>query len=273
MRVSPLLARQTGHRKEPGQVAPGDGFLGLFRRVTGRGTGRTGETAGRAGRAGGAVFRPPAQAGPVAGQDLPAPAASSPAPGVPPPGLIRLEPGKWYDPRTREIWTNDTGQWVNLGVASEISKTVQVAPGMEVPLGLHLAARMWGVRTLPGVGFFAGGQFIRGKPDQWRRRPTPEELAFGQMLVNHPELDPRLRPADPNPRTYFRDLNLYWELVRTRGVPQTPQEALDFWWEYQWREYEKKVAYAQAVGMDPSIYPPPDRWSEVLDSIGRPSGG
>lgn len=272
MHVSPLLARQTGHRNGPGQVAPGEGFRGLFRRIAGPGTGRAGEAAGR-GLAAGAVFRPPARAGVPATQDPPGPTVSSPAPAVPPAGLIRIEPGRWYDPRTRETWANDTGQWVNQGVASEIPKTVQVAPGMEVPLGLHLAARMWGVRTLPGVGFFAGGQFIRGKPDQWRRQPTQDELAFGQMLMNLDDLDPRLRPHDPNPRTYFRDLNLYWEMVRTRGVPQTAQEALDFWWEYQWREYEKKVAYAQAVGWDPSIYPPPDRWSEVLDRVGAPSEG
>lgn len=271
MRVSPLLVRQSGRRSEPRQAAPGGGFRALFRRVSGRSTGQIQEPA--AGLAQGAVFRPPVQVGAPAQQAIPGQPASAPDPAVPPVGLIRTEPGKWYDPRTREIWTNESGQWINQGVAPEVPKTVKLAPGMEVPLGLHLAARMYGVKTLPGVGFFAGGQFILGKPDLWRRQPTQDELAFGQMLMNLEGLDPRLRPTDPNPRTYFRDLDLYWEMVRSRGVPQTPQEALDFWWEYQWREYGKDVAYAQAVGMDPSIYPPPDRWSEVLDSVGTPSEG
>lgn len=272
MRVSTLPARQTGHANQPRQVASGGGFRGLFRRLTGRSTVQVQEAAGR-GLPGSAVFRPPAQAGVLARQDPPGLTTSAAAPAVPPAGLIMIQPGRWYDPQTREIWTNDTGQWVNQGVASEIPRTVEVAPGMEVPLGLHLAGQMWGTKTVPGVGFYAGGKFVRGTPDQWRRQPTQDELAFGQMLMNAEGLDPRLRPHDPNPRTYFRDLNLYVELIHERGVPQTPQEALDFWWDYQWREYEKKVAYAQGLGMDPSVYPPPDRWSEVLDSIGRPSEG
>jgi hypothetical protein len=200
-------------------------------------------------------------------------AEATPGPAVPPPGLIKIEPGKWYDPNTREIWTSTEAGWQNQGPAQEIPKTVKVAPGMEVPFALHLAARYWGVRTVPGAGFFLGGQFVRGKADTWRRQPTDEELAFGQMLMQAEGLDPRLRPQTANPREYFRDLNLYWQLVQEVGVPRTPQEAEAFWWQYQWREWHKKVSYAQAVGMDPSIYPPPDRWPEVLDTIGKPPAG
>ncbi len=232
---------------------------------------RTPATRGPRTSVGSPVVRPPV-ADKTAAPEVPAPAGASAdsATAVPPFGLIKIEPGKWYDPRTREIWTSTGEGWVNQGVASEVPKTVKVAPGMEVPLGLHLAGQLWGVRTVPGYGFFAGGQFVRGTPGEWRRSPTQEELAFGQMLMAAEGIDPRLRPHDPNPRTFFQDINLYWELVRSRGVPQTPEQAVDFYWEYQRRAYEKDVYYAQAVGWDPSIYPPPDRWSEILDQVGRP---
>lgn len=197
--------------------------------------------------------------------------ASDATSGVPPAGLIKIGPGKWYDPRTREVWLSTDQGWQNQGVAEAPPATVTVAPGMEVPFALYLSARYWGTPTIPGVGFMLGGQLVRGDEYQWRRNPTQEELAFGQALMQA-DIDPRFKPHDPNPRAYFKDKQLYWDLIQSRGVPTTPQEAAEFWWEYQWREWAKKVEYAQAVGMDPSIYPPPDRWSEVLDRIGRPPG-
>lgn len=236
----------------------------------------------------GALHLSPTAAGgqaPTAGSD----AQAQGTPATPPPGLIKVglsEPGSntsglWWDPATNTYWTGDytTGQWYSLGQAQERPEAVQVAPHIEVPLGLYAMKHVGlGVRrTVPGAGAWVGGQFVQaGNAGQarriWQNQASPEELAFMQVLSSvlpHPLLQ-RGAAAHTNPREYFRDDQVYADLLRERGVPQTPEEAVAFWQEYQRRVYEKKVQYARIVGLDPNIYPPPDTWPDVLDQVGKP---
>lgn len=146
----------------------------------------------------------------------------------------------------------------------------KVPPGIaEIPTNILMAAHLWGLRTIPGVGAFIGGQLKRGGLESWSRDTTEAELAFGRLLMESSEIDPKRRPATPNPRQYFADHELYVQMIRERGVPQTPEEAASFWWEYQWREYEKKVAYALAVGWDPGLIPVPGHRGQSASTIGN----
>lgn len=229
---------------------------------------------------------------PAANTHAPAPGSGTQAQdtaATPPPGLIKValaEPGSdtsglWWDPDTNTYWTGDytTGEWRSLGPAQERPNTVQVAPHIGMPLGLY-AQKLVGLgvrRVMPGVGAWVGGQFIRAKDAAqakriWQNQASLEELAFIQTLPSvlpHPQLQ-RQAAAYTNPREYFRDDEVYADLLLERGVPRSPEEALAFWQEYQQRVYEKHVRYAQIVGLDPSIYPPPDRWPDVLDQVGKP---
>jgi|GEM_PF-4509041 len=211
-------------------------------------------------------------------------------PGMPQGGLIKVklaEPGGttsglWWDPETNTYWTGDctTGQWYNLVQAPDRPQTVQVAPHIEMPFNIYAAKTYWPgavKKTAPGAGAFIGGQFVKAKSaDQarriWQNQASDAERAFMQMLpsVLPGPLFQKHAASYTNPRDYFRDTEVYMAMLQERGVPQTPEEALAFWQEYQWRVYAEKVRFAQAVGLDPGIYPPPDRWPDVLDQAGKP---